>query len=127
MNFTHEFWIQIMVYVVGGIVFIAVNAYKVGLLESRLATKVELKEKENTRNLMIDRVYQRFDEHKKECSDSYVRRDMCGQLHLTTKDDIKKLDDDAKNFRHEIRAALMTLQLSFDNFKVDVLERLPKK
>ena len=116
-----------MVYVIGGIVFVAINAYKVGLLESRLATKSELKEKETTRNLMIDRVYQRFDEHKKECSDSYVRRDMCGQLHLTTKDDIKKLDEESKNFRHEIRTALMTLQLSFDNFKQEMFERLPKR
>jgi len=119
MQLSHEFWIQIGVYVIGGIVFVAINAFKLGQLRADLATKEELREKVRERNAQIDRVYERFDEYKKHSENMMVRKDMCGQLHLNTKDEIKKLDDDYKAFRHEIRN---TVQQIFD--KIDELRML---
>ena len=103
MNFSHEFWLQIGVYVIGGVVFVAINAYRVGLLEARLATKEELREKVKERDGIVCRVYERFDEHKRECNENFVRKDMCGQLHISSRDELARLDKDYKDFRHEIR------------------------
>lgn len=119
MNFSHEFWVQIAVYVIGGLVFVAINSFKLGQLEAKLATKEELRDKVRERNEVINRVYERFDDFKRISNEEFVRKDMCGQLHITSRDEIKRIDDDYKAFRHEIRN---TLQQIFD--KIDQLKEL---
>lgn len=109
MPLSHEFWIQIFVYVIGGLVFVAINSFKIGQLEAKLATKLELAEKCKERNLMIDRVYQRFDDFKRLTNDEFVRKDMCGQLHSTSVEFVKRIDEDYKAFRHEIRNSIQKL------------------
>jgi uncharacterized coiled-coil DUF342 family protein len=123
MQLSHEFWIQIGVYVIGGIVFVAINAFKLGQLRADLATKEELREKVRERNAQIDRVYERFDEYKKHSENMMVRKDMCGQLHLNTKDEIKKLDDDYKAFRHEIRNTVQQIFDKIDELRMLITER----
>lgn len=116
MNF--EGWIHLAVYGGSLLVFVAINAYKF----AQLATKEELREKEKTRNQMIDRVYERFDEHKRDCQSLYVRRDMCTQLHDSSKDEMARIDEEYKDFRHEIRNQVQQI---FD--KIDQLKELVQK
>lgn len=123
MNFSDEFWFQIATYIVGGFVFVAINAFKIGQLEAKLATKEELREKVKERNCQIDRVYERFDEYKRHIEEVSVRKDMCGQLHLMTKEDIKKLDEDYKGFRHEIRNQIQMLVDKIDDLRKLIVEK----
>lgn len=126
MNFSHEFYIQCLVYIIGGIVFIAINSFKLGQMEARLATKEELKDKVKERDGKIDRVYQRFDEHKQYSENTFVRKDMCAQLHIASKDELKKLDDDYKGFRHEMRNQVQQIfdKIEQQNEKIDELKDL---
>jgi len=91
-----SFWLQVAIWVIGVGVFIAANAYKFGQLEAKLATKEDVKGK-------VDRIYERFDVHKKVMEENFVRKDMCGQLHVSAKDEMKRIDEEYKTFRHEIR------------------------
>jgi hypothetical protein len=113
----HNSIIQIIIWLIGVLVFIFVNAFKIGQLEAKLATKDQLNEKVKERNQAIDRVYERFDEFKNHTEETFVRRDMCGQLHLNTKDEITKLDNDYKAFRHEIRNQIQMLVDKIDQLK----------
>lgn len=115
MGFSHEFWINLAAYLLTGLTAIITVTWKI----SQLATKEELREKVKERNDQINRVYERFDVHKKHTDENFVRKDMCGQLHLTTKDELGRLDKDYKDFRHEIRN---TVQQIFD--KIDELRQL---
>lgn len=123
MNFSHEFWIQIIVYVVGGFVFVAINAFRVGQMEARLATKEELTLKVKERDAKIDRVYVRFDEHKRNADEHFVRRDMCGQLHSTAKEEVRKIEEDNKAFRHEIRTQVQKIFDKLDELRNMIVER----
>lgn len=116
MNLSHEFWIQIICNVIGLVVFVAVNAFKIGQLESKLATKEEVKGK-------VDRIYDRFDEFKSHSENHFVRKDMCGQLHVTTKEEVRKLDDDYKTFRHEIRNQMQQIFDKIDELRTLITER----
>lgn len=134
INLTPEFWLQTAVYLIGGSTAVIAVAFRIGRMEANFATKAqlqekadehmhmatkdELKEKVADRNTMIDRVYSRFDEHKRECVESYVRKEMCGQLHVSTKEEMKRVDEEYKAFRHEIRN---TMQQIFD--KLDEINR----
>lgn len=111
MTFNIEFWFQVLIWVVGVGIFISANAYKFGQLEQRLATKEDVKSK-------VDRIYERFDVHKKLMEEQFVRKDMCGQMHLTAKDEVKRIDEEYKNFRHEIRSQFQQI---LD--KIDELQR----
>ena len=123
---SHEFWIQLGIWIIGVLVFIAVNSFKIGQLEAKLATKDELKAKERERNSMIDRVYERFDEFKRLANEQFVRQDMCGQLHMTSKDELKRIDEEYKDFRHDIRCSVQKIydEIGFQNKKIDELKEL---
>lgn len=114
MGFSHEFWINLAAYMTTGLIAIITVTWKISLL----ATKEELKEKVKERNDQINRVYERFDEFKKSSNADFVRKDMCGQLHMSTKDELMRIDKDYKDFRHEIRN---TVQMIFD--KIDEINR----
>ena len=121
-----HFWIQILVYVVGMLVFIAINAYRFGHLESRLATKSELAEKVRDRNSMIERVYERFDEYKLLTNNDFVRKDMCVLSHSSSKEELKRIDEEYKAFRHEIRNTVQKIydEIGHSNSKIDDLKEL---
>ena len=58
------------------------------LNESIATTKGEFNARlemfEQTQQNKIDRVYVRFDDHKKACDDKFVSRDLCNVMHDTT-------------------------------------------
>jgi uncharacterized coiled-coil DUF342 family protein len=108
-----SFWLQVAIWVIGVGIFIAANAYKFGQIEAKLASKEEVKNK-------TDRIYERFDVHKKLMEDNFVRRDMCGQMHLTAKDEVKRIDDEYKNFRHEIRNQFQQIMDKMDELQRQV-------
>jgi len=121
---TIEHWISILGYIVGGIVFVTINAYKLGQLEARLVTKEELKEKVEDRNNKLETVYRRFDDFKQFSNDTYVRKDMCGQMHIVQKEDIKRIDEEYRIFRNDIRVQIQGIMLKFElmNEKIDELK-----
>lgn len=108
IHLSPEFWLQSAVSIIGGVCAVIAVAYRIGLLEAKYSTKVELKEKVQERQTQVEKIYQRM-------SDEYVRKDMCGQLHVSTKEEVKRVDDDNKTFRHEIRN---TVQKIFDTIEV---------
>lgn len=122
MPLSHEFWIQIFVYIVSLVVFVAVNSFKIGQLKAELATKDQLSDKVKERNHLIDRVYERFDQFKGEVHDQFVRKDMCGQMHIQSKDELKRIDDEYKEFRHAIRNQIQMLVDKIDQLKEMIQE-----
>jgi len=117
MNLSHDFWFNLIAYLVTGCCAIIVVAFRIGQMEAKLATKDELREKVKERNEQINRVYERFDDFKRIVNQEMVRKDMCGTLHVNTKDELKKLDEDYKNFRHEIRNQIQMLVDKIDQLK----------
>lgn len=122
MNFSNEFWVNLIAYFATGIGAVITVTWKI----STLATKDELREKVKERNNQIDRVYERFDEFKKTASNDFVRKDMCGQLHATNKDELKRIDQEYKDFRHDIRNTVQKIydEIGFQNKKIDELKEL---
>jgi hypothetical protein len=92
MNLEFKDLIQLTAYLVMIVVF-----------AMKLATKDELKDKVKERNEKFDAVFRSLDRHRADCNEVFVRKDMCGSWHQQTKDEIDKLDQDYKDFRHEIR------------------------
>ena len=107
-----EFWLQTGVYLIGGTCAVIAVAYRIGVVESKFATKTDLTEKVQERNEKLDRIIGWV-------NNDFVRKDMCCQMHSQSRDDLKRIDDDTKAFRNEIRN---TVQKIFDT--IDELRRL---
>lgn len=78
-----RFWIQIAVYVIGGFTFVGLNAFYVGQVVSKFATKDELKEA------------------RKDLEDKFVCKNVCKVLHEQadkTMDRLEKKVDEILNF-----------------------------
>jgi hypothetical protein len=118
MNLSPDFLINLSAYVLTGLGAVIAVTWRISSITAKLATKEELKDKVKERDKIIDRVYERFDEFKKCANDGFVRKDMCGQLHISTKSELDRMDKDYKDFRHEIRN---TVQMIFD--KIDEINR----
>ena len=125
-----QFWIQLIVAAGSLIVFLTTLAFYVGKARGEFATKMELKEKVRERDEKIQSVYARIDEHKRDCTDTYVRKDLCGQMHTQNKEEIRRIEDDNKTSRHEllniIQKINLTLELYNDKF-AELKELILKK
>lgn len=122
MNLSPEFWLQVAIYLIGGASAVVAVAFRIGQIEARFATKQDLLDKVRERNDKIDRVYARFDEFKKIANTDYVRRDMCAQVHTTSTAEMKRIDEEYKQYRHEMRNQVQQI---FD--KIDQLKELIQK
>lgn len=114
MNLIPEFWLQVAIYLIGGASAVVAVAFRIGQIEARFATKQDLLDKVRERNDKIDRVYERFTD--------YVRRDMCAQVHTTSTAEMKRIDEEYKQYRHEMRNQVQQI---FD--KIDQLKELIQK
>ena len=92
MSLSPELIVQLIAYLVIVVVF-----------SMKLATKNELKEKVKERNEKIEGMGRSLDRFRDDSDRIYVRKDMCGSWHQQTKDELGKLDQDYKDFRHDIR------------------------
>ena len=117
-----QFWINVVVYGVTLLLASLRFGFLVGRIESNCATKAELKDKVKERDEKIATVYSRIDEHRRDCVETYVRRDMCGQMHQYTKDEVAKISEEHKEFRHEIAATNTKIFLILDTLKSDLSE-----
>jgi len=122
-GFTNEFWLSILIYIVTGISAVVTVAFKVGTLKGEFATKEELKDKVRERNEKIDRVYERLDEVKEAGHREFVRKDICSQLHIASKEEMRKMDEDYKSFRHEIRNTVQQIFDKIDELRALIVER----
>lgn len=61
-------------------------------------------------NTKRNRIYERFDEHKKTIEELYVRRDMCSTLHTATSQGVTE-------FKIEMRGQVKTLSDKIDEVK----------
>jgi len=89
----------------------------------KLATKEELKDKVKERNDKINVVYKRIDDLKKDCSETFVRKDISEQNRLHTHDEILKLDSDAKTFRHEMLNIVQKISLNQEAIKDELRDK----
>lgn len=103
-QFTAEFWIQLIFYMIATVTFL-----------NKLATKSEVKEK-------ISSTYKRLDDIKNYGEITFVRKDICCEMHKQSKDEIKRIDEDAKNFRHDIRNSVQAIFCKFDDVKDQISE-----
>lgn len=118
---TPEFWLQTGIYIVGGTSAVAAVAFRIGQMEQKFATKAELEKSHVDCETKRQRIYQRFDEYKSFTEAMFVRKDMCGQLHLSTKDEMRKMDDNFKLLRSELLEAIQRL-----SDKVEALTKITK-
>lgn len=107
---TEQFWIQIAIYIITGLVAVARVSFIVGKIEANMATKAELREKVNERDGKLDKI-------SKWVNDDFVRKDMCSQSHQFVKEEIRGLDDDAKTFRHEMLNIVQKISLTLEEHK----------
>lgn len=107
--------IQLIAYLVMIVVFVM-----------KLATKDELKEKVRERNEKFESVFKAVDRHRSCCDETFVRKDMCGSWHQQTKDEVTKLDNDYKDFRHEIRNNTQKIfdLIDVQNIRINELKEL---
>jgi uncharacterized coiled-coil DUF342 family protein len=115
-----EFWLQTAVYIIGGASAVVAIAYRIAKIEAGFATKEELAKQITERDEKIAKVYKRFDEYKNFTESTLVRKDMCSQMHVQSRDEIKRLDEDAKNFRHDIRSTVQAIYLKIDELSADI-------
>lgn len=103
-QFTGEFWVQLVVYIVSVVAFL-----------NKLATKDEVKEK-------IGTVYKRLDDVKIIGESTFVRKDICCEMHRQTKEDIKRMEEDFKTFRHDTRNVQTAILCKIDELREDIVE-----
>jgi hypothetical protein len=63
-------------------------------------------------NARINRVYERFDEHKKEMADKYVLKDLCKIMHENSSSNLNGLETRINNSFNELKKEVK------DNFAV---------
>jgi hypothetical protein len=123
VNLTPEFWLQTAVYLIGGACAVVAVAFRIGRMEARFATKSDLEKAQSEGNEKRARIYTRFDEYKTHLENNFVRRDMCGQMHISNKDELARIDKQYTDFRHEIRNQIQMLVDKFDELRRDLTER----
>jgi hypothetical protein len=111
MHISPELVVQLVAYLVIVVVF-----------SMKLATKAELKEKVKEREEKIQTVFLRIDEHKRDCNDTFVRKEMCEQMYVHTKEELGKISEDHKDYRHEMAATVGKIFLTIDMIKKDISE-----
>jgi hypothetical protein len=121
---SEQLWIQIIIY--GGTLLIASLrfGFLVGRIENNCATKQDLKDKVKERDEKINLVFRRVDEHKGDCDKTYVRKDIAEREDQHRKEEISRLDTDAKNFRHEMMGTVSKIYMTLDalNHKVEEIK-----
>lgn len=98
-----QFWVQIAVYVLTGLLAITRVGYIVGKIESRCATKDDLEKAKGEGDEKRGRIYQRLDEHKRYMDEYFVRREYCAVTHEAASRDLTALVMDMKEIWKEIR------------------------
>jgi Mg2+/citrate symporter len=99
-----QFWIQIAVYLVTGVIAVARVSYIVGKIEARCVTKEDLRES------------------AKSAGDTFVRKDLCGLAHIQLKETVDRMDKSFSDFRHDVRATITKTQSMYEVLKDDMQE-----
>lgn len=76
------------------------------------------------RDRKISRVYERLDEEMAKLDLKVVRKDLCNHMHESTVKMVSSLDEDYKNFRHEIRNAIQKIATTAENHRDQVHEMI---
>lgn len=108
--------VLIISYIIGGFVFVGINAFVVGRYVSGLATKEELKEKVKERDAKLK-------EQGDWVNRDFVRKDICQQAHHFMDREAARKDEEGKAFRNEVKESFHQLQKQLEA----LFERLPKK
>lgn len=85
--------INIIVFVVTGVGAIVTVVYKLSQHEKKLSDNVKelLQIQDRYHEKKTTRVYERLDEYKGLVEGQFVRKDMCGVLHLKTAEEVNKI------------------------------------
>lgn len=125
-----EFWLSVAIYIITGICAVVSVAYQIGKIRGDYVTKDQMSEAVTKRNGQIEKVYTRFDDHKTFIESTFVRKDICCEMHRQTKEELKRIDDDAKLFRHDIRNAITAVTCNIAELKDDMrnyfMGKIPK-
>jgi hypothetical protein len=118
-GFDVHFWLQLAIYVIGGVSGVVILAFKIGTLETKFVTKVTVEK------CIADHEC-RYEGFKKFCHESFVRRDLCDQMHKYNKDEIEKVEERNHDFRIEIRNVVQKIydRMDFQSEKIDELKEL---
>jgi hypothetical protein len=108
MNLSTEFYLNIVIYVLGLFLAIVRVSYMLGKLETTFISKDQ------------------FEGFKKFCHESFVRSDICNKEHTHDKEDRDRIERQNIDARHELASKIQTLILKYDNLsdKMDELKQM---
>ena len=88
----------------------------------KLATKDELKEKVKERNERFDTVFKVIDSHKVDCNTLFIRKDIQEREDSYRKEEIAKVREEGKEFRHETMNTVAKIFLTMDAMSKTIVE-----